>query len=111
MASRRREQDSRNYGKTALELTKIGDMILGDRLWPREELENWIRRHEGLNWRHRDGEVWIVKILSTLGRAESYLRVVEVLDEFEELWRCIPNHIREGALREDEEQSKRGARC
>ena len=31
-----------------LELTKIGDMILGDRLWPREELENWIRRHEGL---------------------------------------------------------------
>ena len=37
-----------------LELTKVGDMLLGDRLWPREDLENWIRRHEGLTWRHRD---------------------------------------------------------
>ena len=80
-------------------------MILGDRLWPREELENWIRRHEGLNWRHRDGEDWIVKRLTT-GRAESYLRVEEILDDFEELWRCIPSHIREGALREEEEHSE-----
>ena len=44
-----------------LELTKVGDMLLGDQLWPREDLENWIRRHEGLKWRHRDGEDWIVK--------------------------------------------------
>ena len=33
-----------------------------------------------------DGEDWIVKRLTT-GRAESYLRVEEILDDFEELWR------------------------
>ena len=42
----------------------------------------------------------------TAGRAETYLKVEEILDDFEELWGCIPTHVREGALKEEGQQSE-----